>query len=331
MRRPLRTQAASIGRRDTAQLPSYRKHASACHHPGVELYEWAVAGEKIAYFDYTAEYRRHEDWGMHLANAISARLRASLGDQILYHVRNYPPQMPPPEGPHFVYDAAPHLFLGRRGRGPLHVAWDTNLLIDYFTYGSLLWKGMSLPGSVDGDSGEELEGLQLILGLWVMRDIRFAILPDTVDDAKKQLSAERRESRVIAFEEFASALSLVEYGEPEADQPTRDGLLILPDAELERAISKVPAGYDQKLVRSAAHAGMHVFLTGDHKVLRNRDALRPFGLLLASPLDLLEALFGCGAFLCLLAPRFAYWPLPDQMRVGHLIEALPPVGRPTTD
>jgi hypothetical protein len=102
--------------------------------------------------------------------------------------------MPPPEGPHFVYDGAQHLFLGRRGRGPLSVAWDTNLLIDYFTYGSLLWKGESIP--VDGDYGAELEGLQLILGLWVMRDIRFVILPDTIDDAKKQLSPERRGVRV---------------------------------------------------------------------------------------------------------------------------------------
>jgi len=287
-----------------------------------------MGGNKIAYFDGTAEYRRHEEWGIRLANSVSARLRASLSEDTNCHVRNYPPHVPPPEGPHFVYDSAPHLFLGRRGRGPLFVAWDTNLLIDYFTYGSLMWQGWSLPESVDGDYGTELEGLQLILGLWILRDIRFVILPDTIDDAKTKLSPERRESRVTAFEEFASALTLVESGEPETDEPSRDGLLILPDTELERATSKVPAGYDRKLVRAAARSGVHVFLTGDLKVLRNRDALRPFGLLLASPLDLLEALFACGAFHCLLAPRFAYWPLPDQMRVGHLIEALPFNGQP---
>lgn len=288
-----------------------------------------IAGQKIPYFDYTAEYRRHEDWGVHLANVISARIRTSLGDEIMRYVRDYPPQMSPPEGPHFVYDGAQHLFLGRRGRGPLFVAWDTNLLIDYFTYGSLLWKGEAVP--VDGDYGAELEGLQLILGLWVMRDVRFLILPDSIDDAKRQLSPERRKSRVNAFEEFASALSLVQSGEPEADRPSRDGLLILSDSELERATDKVPVGYDRRLVRAAARSGAHVFLTGDRDVLRNREALRPFGLLLASPLDLLEALFGCGAFLCLLAPRFAYWPLPDQMRVGHLIEALPSDGQPLMD
>jgi hypothetical protein len=301
------------------------------HYRKMEMYEFEIAGHKVPYFDFTAAYRQHEDWGVHLANEMSARLRMSFDDEAMRCVRDYPREAPPPEGPHFVYNGAQRLFIGRRGRGPLFVVWDTNLLIDYFTYGTLLWKGDSLPDSVDGDYGAELEGLQLILGLWVMRDIRFVILPDSIDDAKKRLSAERRENRIRAFEEFASALSLIEYGEPEVDEPSRDGLLILPDSELNRATDKVPAGYDRKLVQAAARYGAHVFLTGDRGVLRSRNALRPFGLLLASPLDLVEELFACGAFFCLLAPRFAYWPLPDQMRVGHLIEALPSDGRPGKD
>lgn len=36
----------------------------------------------------------------------------------------------------------------------------------------------------------------------------------------------------------------------------------------------------------------------------------------------MEALFGCGAFNCMLEPECAYFPVPDQMRVGHLIRAL---------
>lgn len=78
-------------------------------------------------------------------------------------------------------------------------------------------------------------------------------------------------------------------------------------------------------------SGAHVFLTCDRKIQKAKDALRPFGLLLASPLDLIEEFFACGAYLCMLAPRFAYWPLPDQMRVGHLIEALPIEQRPVAD
>lgn len=293
--------------------------------------ELVVKGHRIAYFDGTAEYRRHEGWGVYLANVMSARLRLTLSEDMLQQVRNYPPNVPPPEGPHFVYDTARNLFLGRRGSGPLFVVWDTNLLIDYFTYGSLLWRGEPLPESLGDGYGAELEGLQLILGLWVLRDIRFVILPDTIDDAKKQLLPERRHSRINAFQEFASALRLVADDHSEADRPSRDGLLILPDAELERVLSKVPAGYDRKLVSAAHRSAAHVFLTGDRRVLRNRDALRPFGLLLASPLDLLEALFECGAFHCLLAPQFACWPLPDQQRIGHLIEALSPSDRPGFD
>jgi hypothetical protein len=282
-----------------------------------------IGEHKIAYFDGTAEYRQHEDWGVHLANVMSARLRMSIDEESMQRIRNSSLSTPPPEGPHFLYDTARHLFLGRRGRGPLFVAWDTNLLIDYFTYGSLLWHGESLPDSVRGDYGAELEGLQLVLSLWVFRDLRFVLLPETLSDAKKQLSPERVASRQTAFDEFASALRLVGFGDPKVDQPSRDGLLILPDAELERALARVPKGYDRRLVRSAILSGAQVFLTGDLKVLRNRDAMRPFGLLLASPLDLVEALFGCGAFHCLLAPGFAYWPLPDQQRMGHLITALP--------
>lgn len=47
----------------------------------------------------------------------------------------------PPVGPHFAYKHGPGLFLGRRGEGPLEVVWDTNVLIDYLTYGAQMWEG----------------------------------------------------------------------------------------------------------------------------------------------------------------------------------------------
>ena len=67
-------------------------------------------------------------------------------------------------------------------------------------------------------------------------------------------------------------------------------------------------------------------MTMDKGILKQRQALKPFGLLLASPLDLLEELVACGAFHCMLEPHYAYWPMPDQMRVSHLIRALPDFG-----
>jgi hypothetical protein len=293
----------------------------------VEAHELEIHGSKVLYVDGTAEYRRLEGWGVHLAKRVSARLRAALTDDHGEHLQAYGAGWPVPEGPHFVYEAGPAIFLGRRGRGPLHVAWDTNLLLDYFQFGSALWEGDGLPDSVGQDYAAELEGLQLLLGLWVFRDIRFLILPDTIEDAKKKLSPERRGDRIRAFEEFAAALRLVGSGEADLDVPSRRGLLILPESELRRALAEVPPGFDRRLVEAAVRSGAHIFLTRDAGVLRSRNVLRPFGLLMASPLDLLEELVGCGAFDCLLKPRCAYWPMPDQQRVAHLIRALPPVAQ----
>ncbi|WP_189210292.1 hypothetical protein [Actinokineospora fastidiosa] len=276
--------------------------------------------------DSTAKYRRLEGWGINLVNKMSVRLRDALDIGECRSMATGAP-MYIPEGPHFVYDDAPRLFLGRRGRGPLYVAWDTNLLLDYFQFGSRLWRGDPLPETVDENYSSELEGLQLVLTLWIMRDIRFVILPQTISDAKKELSEERRLNRINAFEEFVSALRLVGSGLPADDTPSRDGILSLPDKELQRALQGVPSGYDRRLVEAAVRGGATVFLNRDAKVLRNRDAFRPFGLLIASSLDLLEELVGCGSFHCMLAPQYAQWPMMDQQRVGHLIRALPEFGR----
>lgn len=104
-----------------------------------------------------------EGRGIRLANDTIGRIRAA-GLQL--HDAS------PPEGPHFLYEDGPSLFLGRGGRGPLQVTWDTNLLIDYFEYGTQLWGSESLPRAVPTEQGEELEGLQVLVSLWVLRDIR---------------------------------------------------------------------------------------------------------------------------------------------------------------
>jgi hypothetical protein len=277
---------------------------------------------EIAYFDLTAEYSSLEGWGIQIVNSMGARLRAALidpGDKASYNLLL---SGPIPEGPHFVYEGSSNLFHTRRGRGPLFIAWDTNILIDYFRYGRALWEGGKLP-SLPEEYYAELEGIQLLIALWVMRDIRFIILPGTIKDAKKRLPVERRTQRVQAFREFTSALSLVSSGFARIDSPSREGLFVLPDSLLEDAATNLPQGFDRILVTSAARMGMHVFMTMDKGILKRRETFRSFGLLLASPLDIFEHLLACGAFHCMLAPRYAHWPLPDQMRVGHLIRALP--------
>lgn len=254
-------------------------------------------------------FRSLEQYGVALANSTVARLRAS-GVTERRPVR-------PPEGPQFRYEAGPDLFLGRKGLGPLHIAWDTNLLIDYFDHGRALWKGESLTFHPPTEQDEQVEALEIIIGLWVLRDIRFHILPLVIEDAKKVLSHERRLRRCAAWKEFCAAMSLVSV-EGEWSGQT----LILPDSLLERALMSVPEGYDRMLVRDSVKRRLHVFLTRDKEILSSKGALKPFGLLVTSPQDLLEDLSASGSLHCLLAPQYLYWPLPDQQRVAHLVRAL---------
>jgi hypothetical protein len=254
-----------------------------------------------------------EGRGIWLANDSIGRIRASgLRPHEDVH---------PPEGPHILYQASPSLFLGRSGRGPLQVAWDTNLLVYYFKYGVELWEGESLPLAIPAELGEELEGLQMLISLWVLRDIRFHILTGVIDDSKrKPLASARRQRRLHAWEEFCAAIALVEDEEEGNGAPIpAEGYTL---QEVDEALSNVPAGNDRTLVRDALMTGMHAFMTCDKGILRARKHLMPLGLLIASPLDLLEELGAAGALHCLFEPQYLYWPMPDQQRVSHLIQAL---------
>lgn len=222
------------------------------------------------------------------------------------------------EGPHFVYERGRDLFLGRRGRGPLWLAWDTNLLIDYFDHGKALWTGSELPAA-DDKLGENLEALQIVMALWVLRDIRIVLLPGILSDARKRLSEQRRSDRINAFAEFARAISLT----TDDPAPSPDPPLHLPMSALERALESVPSGGDRMLVGQAVRAGVHAFLTRDEGVLASAATLRPFGLAVVDPQDLLEHLAACGALFCLLEQRQMHWPFPDLQRVTHLARAIP--------
>lgn len=256
----------------------------------------------------------HEQWGVQLFGRIAALVRELDFTEVL--------DAPPP-GPHFDYNRSAGLFLGRRGVGPLSVAWDTNLLIDYFNHGQSLWDATSMPDLVDGEHGEDLEALQVIMALWVVRDIRFHIAPSVIHDSKrKPLSDLETAKRRHALDRFTEALTLAPTYSGNAEGVVAPGTLLLPNAELERALLSVPAGNDRQLVRHAIKKGMHVFMTRDRGVLRSRSALRPFGLVPATPGDLLELLAEAGALHCMLAPRYLTWTMPDQHRVANLLHAL---------
>jgi hypothetical protein len=263
----------------------------------------------IAYF---AEDTTNEQLGFELVARVSREF---------WHIEPTPGRVP--EGPHFNYEDGPELFCQRPGRGPLNIVWDTNLLIDYFQHGHAMWSPDAewLSHRVPGTHGEELEALQVVMALWVVRDIRCHVLPRTLTDARSKLSDSRLRDRERAFSRFASAIAYV--GGPEQD-PGPPGGLELPPRALERILCRIPAGGDRDLVAASLRAGMHVFLTMDKRVLRETAALRTLGLRLASPGDLLEMLAESGALHCLVDPqKYLRWPAPDQARVHELLEALP--------
>lgn len=250
--------------------------------------------------------------GVDLVNTMLRRIQLSSAEQ------PWPSLVPVPEGPHYVYEAAPRLFFGRRGRGPLNIAWDTNLLIDYFQHGLALWDGESLPDEIASSHGEELEGLQLIITLWVLRDIRFHVPRFFLRDSKrKPLSDQQQQQRRTAMREFLRAISLVADGEG-SDAPTPRE----PHPAEREVLSRVPAGNDRVLVREALRSGMDVFMTRDRGILAARSAVSVLGMAVASPLDVVEELAGAGALHCLFQPENLYWPMPDQARVAHLLHAL---------
>jgi hypothetical protein len=176
--------------------------------------------------------------GLHLFNSMAGRMRAALS---LLQAEGTLPMLsggPVPEGSHFVYESAPSLFSRRSGSGPLFIAWDTSLLVDYFKFGKALWEGGELPDVPDHNYRSELEGLQLLIALWILRDIRFVILPQSINDAKRSSPQSGAPADLGAFDGFASALRLVSSGSPSIDLPSRDGLLILPDSLLEHAVAR---------------------------------------------------------------------------------------------
>lgn len=268
----------------------------------------------IAYF-HDCESAALEHHGLDLVRYMIHRL--SLGELRL------PRRGPVPEGPHFVYAPNQPLFFGRHGRGPLEIALDTNLLIDYFQYGRALWEGDALPDIIPDDHGEQLEALQLIVALWVVRDIRFRVLRGFLDDSKKGLPRDRARQRRGAWSEFRSAISLVADDGDFIGDP-----LTLPRSVHEAALAKVPAGKDRELVGEAVRRRVHVFATRDKGILAAGPAFRPLGLRIVTPQDLLGDLADCGALCCLVDPWYMRWPLPDQQRVAHLIRALPASQRP---
>lgn len=125
---------------------------------------------------------------------------------------------------------------------------------------------------------------------------------------------ERRRHREAVLQEVATALTLA----GESDERHVD-LRLEGDTRLLRTVmAEVPPGADRTVVRQALVGGVHVLLTLDKGMRRAASTLRCMGLQIWSPQELLGPLAETGGLHCLIDPRTAYWPLPDQHRVSHL-------------
>lgn len=213
-------------------------------------------------------------------------------DDPLFHPRSLAPRELDEAGC-FDYAVTPAVFLGRSGFGPLRVAWDTNILIDWRDFGAdLISDEQSVPKGLDPAHNEELVALgTLMTTIWATRDIRIYPLRRQLRDVGRgrgrPLDHRLVEERARQLDEVASALWCV-------------GLV----GEFKKGSGRSPAWWwradwmtsaaDRALLEEAIVRGCHVFLTRDKKVLKHGPRLAVLGLAAMSPGELLDALLESG-------------------------------------
>lgn len=209
----------------------------------------------------------------------------------------------------FDYGRHPEVFLGRTGLGPLRVGCDTNILIDILRYGrSVLDELHGADRAVVDD--EQVEALLGILWLWTCRDIRLVFSERQATDHRPRgpgrLDVEERHGQV---QELNAGWFHVIRDDP-AENPAGD-LPVLAD---------LPANTDTELIAIAIRAGCHVYLTRDLPVARRAPKLRPLGLSVMRPSDLLDEL-AAGDDIDLIG---AEGGVCDNHKWIHLDRVLPP-------
>ncbi|GAA1044458.1 hypothetical protein [Streptomyces murinus] len=220
---------------------------------------------------------------------------------------------------HFTYGDIPGIRLGRSGRGPMRIAWDTNVLLDYLEYGFHMWDGREWPVK-EGKYLEDLEALNALLNAYIFLDLRFFLFDRVLVDAKKSLTVERRQQRELAIDCFAEALFFADYGIPEHNsdpdlmQPGTVDMSYRHHRHSEQ-LSLLPGGHDRMLVMEALDRDIHVFMTRDQGILKNAERFKPLRLLLVSPSGLCDLIDEAQ----IPVPAM---PAPDLARVSRVIQAL---------
>lgn len=126
----------------------------------------------------------------------------------------HPRSLPPYDGEGGAFDyTAESLFLGRRGHGPLRVALDTSILIDYGTYGAAIWSDADFdPDATEANYRAELFALYRLLHLWTYRDIRLHVFARQLDDCRRRITGERAQLRMLQVKQLAGALRCLGQG-----------------------------------------------------------------------------------------------------------------------
>jgi hypothetical protein len=179
----------------------------------------------------------------------------------------------------FCHAALPRL-LPPGYHGPLVVAVDSNVLIDFQKHGNdLLSDDVRV---TEAKYAEELRCLGTLLNLWMLRDIRFVATPRARTDAKRDMPGFDG-----MIDGLAEALAF-QYGDWTIPAPSH-GPALLPVGD-EHGL---PDGADRDLVLEAQAVDAHVFVTRDGRVLR-RAALTGPPMRIWAPSDLADELIASG-------------------------------------
>jgi hypothetical protein len=184
------------------------------------------------------------------------------------------------DGGCFDYASSPGLFLGRIGFGPLRMAWDTNILIDWSQFGArLLRDDVPGPPEVDLNHGDDLAALAFLMnGPMLTRDVRLVALSAQLRDFRHRAPSDRIEWRTMQLSEIRAAWQCLAFDEP-------------PLAKKHAALAGWQAPWisqrlDRKLVEEAIICGCHVFLTRDRDILDHANQLSTLGLSVSTPAEL---------------------------------------------
>lgn len=242
-------------------------------------------------------------WGEQL-DLFGTAMGVWLGHQ--HHPASLAENEPNLDGGAFRYEESPELFLGRSGWGPLRVAWDTSVLIDYGDFGQAVWdEGLDW----DGDAlphGDEVGALIDFMCTWEIRDVRIHVFNHQIEEFERSRDPERVRRGSQQVVQLQEALACLAHGP--VDVPSRDWRG--PD------LSGISGRSDRRLVLAALTSGCHAFLTRDRRILSNTPLLASHGLLVVTPRGMVDILVAAGE-----AGFSAGGVLPDSHKSVHLMAA----------